>query len=78
MIIVIDGIKYVRTDGGALLKHADHLSPAERIERFGDINYTRDDGDREAMLVDRYTHNLPLSISDKREARRIIKSRGMT
>jgi hypothetical protein len=49
------------------------LNPAERRQRFGECEPYDTRGEYERGLVERFTAGLPLSINDKRQARRIIK-----
>jgi hypothetical protein len=48
------------------------LSPAEKARAFGDAEYRQLPG-RAESLIERLKAGLPLSISDRREAKRLLK-----
>jgi hypothetical protein len=50
------------------------LTPAEKCVRFGDRTLGSSRSEYERSLVERFSAGLTLSIHDKREARRLIRS----
>lgn len=56
------------------MKPWKQLTPTERCERFGDCTEYDTRGEYERGLLERFTAGLPLSLHDKREARRLIRN----
>ena len=52
------------------------LTEQERIEAFGEINLADHDALSNALIA-RFQQDLPLSIQDKRKARKLLKARAI-